>query len=179
MKKALYLIITIAVFQVNLGAQVFNTSIGFGYDALVESEGFPVVALGVEGAGGGRWSVSGGFNFGSTSNGSINSVLVDRSHYTFESNANFYFRRVLQGLFISGGGFYGVNKADPVGQGDIPSYLRREEQAGLQFGLGFSQQFTPELNMALVTRMGKDFYGGEDARLYFGFSLGYNWLGGE
>jgi hypothetical protein len=179
MKGAIYFFIVLSLFEIKAVAQVFNTSLGFGYDAMVEGEGFPVMSVGVEGAGNGRWSVSGGFNFGSTSNSNIGPVLVDRTHYAFEGNANFYFRRTLPGFFLSGGGFFGVNKTDPIDGGAIDASRRRNESGGLQFGLGFSQQFTPELNMAIHSMLGNDFYSGEDSRLFFGSRLGYNWLGEE
>jgi hypothetical protein len=119
MKGAIYFFIVLSLFEIKAVAQVFNTSLGFGYDAMVEGEGFPVMSVGVEGAGNGRWSVSGGFNFGSTSNSNIGPVLVDRTHYAFEGNANFYFRRTLPGFFLSGGGFFGVNKTDPIDGGQL------------------------------------------------------------
>ncbi|MDZ7847504.1 MAG: hypothetical protein U5L96_12470 [Owenweeksia sp.] len=102
--------------------------------------------------------------------------MVDKSHYTFETNANFYFKRVLSGFFVSGGGFFGKDKAKPSEGGAIPNSLRSGKNAGLQLGAGFSQEITPALNMSLVSQLGQDFYSGNNGRLFIGFKLGYNWL---
>lgn len=157
-------------------AQVFNTSLGFGYDAISEGSGYPSFSVGVEGAGSSRWSVSGDFNYGTVSNDTKGGVLVDRSRYTFETNANFYFNRVLQGFFLSGGGFFGADNLTAVGAASLPTSDLNSQHAGLQFGLGFSQQVSQTLNMSLVTRLGNDFYSDDNSRLFLGFKVGYNWL---
>ncbi len=173
------IILTLSLFMIvasSAYAQVFNTNLGFGYNAMVENSGFPSINIGVEAAGSSRWSVSGDFSYGSISNGTFGSVLVDQNRYTFETNANFYFNRVLQGFFLSGGGFYGADRINPVGAESIPNSARRNQHAGMQFGFGFSQQFSSNLNMSLVSRIGNNFYRGDDSRLYLGFRMGYNWL---
>ncbi len=174
--KTIFSLAIIIVFNLHTQAQILTTNLGVGVDAIVEHNTFPSITLGIEGGNSRHWTVSGAFIYGSLRNEAMNGYAVDKSHYAFDVNANFYFREMLQGFKLSAGGFYGRNLVDPAaGEENIPPAWRSDNFAGLQLGLGFSQRLTDTWSLGVDARLGQEFYRA-DARLWLGLNLGYNFL---
>lgn len=158
-------------------AQVFNTSAGFGFYGEPGAETYPAFRIGIEGASSKHWSLSGEAHWGGKSNIYNNEHLYDKSFFGMDANLNFYVKEVLQGFYLSAGGFYVLEDATMAENDEeleLPARLRAGSEGGVQLGLGFSQRITSKLNLALRSSLR---LGGMSPGVFLGFGVGYDFLG--
>lgn len=171
--KKLATLFAFSIISISAFAQSIVPRIGTAYMAQVEGIGVPAFLAGVELSTKERFSVSGDFHIGGLTNDYIGNVVVNRRQVGFDTDVNFYFIRGLQGFYLSGGAFYGRLNTSPDNPNDaIPPAFRGDNQAGVNFGFGFSQN-VEKVNLRLFVKLGNNFYDSDNARLMFGLLAGY------
>ncbi len=171
--KQLFSILAFSIITFSALAQAIVPRVGAGYIAQVEGVGAPVFLAGLEVSSKERFSVSGDFHVGGITNDNIGDVVVNRTQIGFDADVNFYFIRGLQGFYLSSGAFFGRLTTNPDNPNEvIPPAFRASNQAGLNGGLGFSQN-VEKINLRVFLKLGNNFYDSDNGRFTFGVAAGY------